>query len=393
MNFLVAKLQYSKDDISYSLHAEPTSFSLSGLQRVDLLATLGFSEEVCPFVASKKCLANWIPADFPLSEFAKSFPDAFSELESAETHLTRFGLLIPGRSPTGRSHGDGHTSPSSKELKEAEDENFHFVLSWIEGPNQKGWAFHYRPRHPPLSLEVKAAFEFLELPFFQNCPYFEFEECNWQFFPFRSDDRSFTGSNVQLVHDAFGQLASHFSPGIEALVKCHSLLASFGFSLLEVGQPVYDEAVDPSQGKEIELSTLDYEFDVAISFAGPQRPLAEQLAELIRMAGFTPFFDAFYPEQLWGKDLFEYFDEIYRKKARYCVIFISKEYKESMWTTHERKSAQARALEERGKEYILPVRIDDTELPGLLPTIGYLSIEEYPIKRIAEILVVKMQGS
>ena len=40
-----------------------------------------------------------------------------------------------------------------------------------------------------------------------------------------------------------------------------------------------------------------------------------------------------------------------------------------MWTTHERQSAQARALEEKGAEYILPIQVEQIELPGLRPTI------------------------
>ena len=45
-----------------------------------------------------------------------------------------------------------------------------------------------------------------------------------------------------------------------------------------------------------------------------------------------------------------FLDDIYRNKAHCCVIFISKEYGEKIWTSHERQSAQARALKEN-KEY------------------------------------------
>jgi hypothetical protein len=67
---------------------------------------------------------------------------------------------------------------------------------------------------------------------------------------------------------------------------------------------------------------------------------------------------------LWGKDLYEHLDYIYGRAARYCVLFISNDYAKKVWTTHERRSAQARALEEH-EEYILPARFDDTEVPAL----------------------------
>ena len=111
----------------------------------------------------------------------------------------------------------------------------------------------------------------------------------------------------------------------------------------------------------------------------------------MRDAGFEVFYDGFYPEQLWGKDLASFFDRIYRKDSRFCVMFVSHEYAERMWTTHERRSAQARAVQEKGQEYILPVRVDDTDLDGLPPTVGYISLNEYTVAQIAELLVKKLR--
>ncbi len=136
----------------------------------------------------------------------------------------------------------------------------------------------------------------------------------------------------------------------------------------------------------------DRQYDVSISFASPERPLAERLAQMLRDAGFEVFYDDFYPEQLWGQDLVELFDRVFRTGSRYCVIFISKEYLERLWTNHERRSAQARALAEVGKEYILPIQVDASELPGLSPTIGYLSLKKYSIQQIGTILLRKLFG-
>jgi hypothetical protein len=132
-------------------------------------------------------------------------------------------------------------------------------------------------------------------------------------------------------------------------------------------------------------------FDVAISFAGTEREHAQKLAELVSSAGFSVFYDEFHREFLWGKDLVITFDEIFRKRARYCVIFVSKTYKERVWTTHEIRSAQARALNEKGRDYILPIKVDDTELDGLLPTIGYLPLE-IGVDKISEILINKLRS-
>src|SRR6266542_199298 len=118
--------------------------------------------------------------------------------------------------------------------------------------------------------------------------------------------------------------------------------------------------------------------------------LAEQLATMLKEKEIAVFYDGFYPEHLWGKDLAVEFDNIYRKESRYCVLFVSPEYANRMWTIHERRSALARLLEDRGKEYILPIKVTDAELDGLSPTIGYLDLAVYPIPTIAEILLKKL---
>ena len=134
-----------------------------------------------------------------------------------------------------------------------------------------------------------------------------------------------------------------------------------------------------------------FEFDVAFSFAGTERALAENLAAATRNAGFKVFYDGFYPEQLWGKDLVEFFDYIYRKSSRFCVMLISREYRDRMWTTQERRSALARALEEKGNEYLLPIELEKVEIDGLRPTIGHIPLNEYGIDQISEILVKKLK--
>jgi TIR domain len=121
---------------------------------------------------------------------------------------------------------------------------------------------------------------------------------------------------------------------------------------------------------------------------GTERNEAEQLADILRGAGYAVFYDNYYPEHLWGKNLPVFFEEIFRKRARFCVMFVSKDYRDRKWTSLEARSAQARA--EKGNEYILPIRVDDTELEGLLPTVGYVPIAT-GIESIGDMLLKKLQ--
>ena len=114
-----------------------------------------------------------------------------------------------------------------------------------------------------------------------------------------------------------------------------------------------------------------FEFDVALSFAGEQRPYVEEVANFLGSKGLTVFYDHFYKSHLWGKDLSEYLHDVYSKKSKFCIMFISKEYIEKAWPSHERESALQRQVEVK-EEYILPVRFDDTVVPGLPSSISYI---------------------
>ena len=70
-------------------------------------------------------------------------------------------------------------------------------------------------------------------------------------------------------------------------------------------------------------------------------------------------------------------------------MFISDHYENKVWTNHERKSAQARAVMSN-IEYILPVRFDKTEIPGLLPTVGYINASEYSPIDLAKLIKEKI---
>ncbi len=130
-------------------------------------------------------------------------------------------------------------------------------------------------------------------------------------------------------------------------------------------------------------------YDVCLSFAGEQRDYVEEVAERLRERGVRVFYDKFEQATLWGKDLYEHLDWVYRKSARYCVLFASSEYATKMWTGHERRSAQARAVEEN-EEYILPTRFDDTEIPGLPPTVGYQDLRKVRPTQLAELIQEKL---
>ncbi len=135
---------------------------------------------------------------------------------------------------------------------------------------------------------------------------------------------------------------------------------------------------------------LTFEFDICFSFAGEDRTYVEKVASELKKSGVKIFYDLYEQTNLWGKDLYVHLDEVYRHKARFCVMFISQHYSQKLWTNHERRSAQARAFSEN-REYILPARFDDTEVPGLPPTVGYISLTDISPKEFAKLIKRKLE--
>lgn len=134
------------------------------------------------------------------------------------------------------------------------------------------------------------------------------------------------------------------------------------------------------------------DYDIALSFAGEDRNYVDRVANLLKERGVKVFYDLFEEADLWGKDLYVHLSEIYGKRARFTVMFISEAYANKLWTNHERRSAQARAFQE-AQEYILPARFDDTDIPGVLSTVGYVSLKGRSAEDLASLITKKLVSS
>ncbi|MBO1223641.1 MAG: GNAT family N-acetyltransferase [Candidatus Scalindua sediminis] len=146
----------------------------------------------------------------------------------------------------------------------------------------------------------------------------------------------------------------------------------------------FEQIVQPVTGEH------SIKYDFTLSFAGEDRAYADALAKILSMRGARLFYDKYEEADLLGKDLYQHLHFVYRDSAKFCVIFLSKDYERKLWTNHELKQAQARAFLQR-EEYILPIKIDDTEIPGINPTIGYVDIRSKTVEEIADLLMTKLK--
>jgi hypothetical protein len=208
---------------------------------------------------------------------------------------------------------------------------------------------------------VSGLFAYIGLKEYRECPEADFEPCHFRTLELFEPDNPFDG-NLEFAHQSFDAHATRFSQAVEGLLAANAAAERVGLTFLPMTKPAQRQRDDivrhiglptntklPRKNPTMAFDTaLPSSFDVAISFAGTERPVAEELAQKLREAGITVFYDDFYKEHLWGKNLTAFLDDIYGKKAKFCVVFISKEYKDRKWTSHELRSAQAKALEQKG---------------------------------------------
>ncbi|MDR2214307.1 MAG: toll/interleukin-1 receptor domain-containing protein [Nevskiaceae bacterium] len=143
-------------------------------------------------------------------------------------------------------------------------------------------------------------------------------------------------------------------------------------ALYSESSPVPEPATDAEDSVMTEPLFPEHKWDVAISYAGEDEAIVEPIARRLKLAGLRVFYARWDELQsyLWGKDLVVELPRIYGEEAAYCIVFVSEAYARSMWTRMELRNSLARALE--NDEYVKPIRLDDTKLPGLSPTVSYL---------------------
>ena len=89
---------------------------------------------------------------------------------------------------------------------------------------------------------------------------------------------------------------------------------------------------------QVNIRRIGYEYDVAVSFAGPDRPVAE-LKDTLEARGLEVFYDFDQQAALWGKDLRKELAKVYSQDAQFMVVCLSEHYPERDWPALRSRSA------------------------------------------------------
>jgi internalin A len=199
------------------------------------------------------------------------------------------------------------------------------------------------------------------------------------------------------------QIVEHYFPHLKTKVNVRELLNGietqeerFGKLAEKVRPRLKDSAdIDAFYHERKAANYFDSEetkkeiYDVALSFANEDNWYVLRVAQELKANEIKVFFYENEQANLWGENLFDELDDIYRNRSQYVVMFISKHYANKMWTNHERQSAFDRAIRER-KAYVLPARFDNTELKGLRSTIAFIDLENITPKDFAQLIIKKL---
>jgi len=131
------------------------------------------------------------------------------------------------------------------------------------------------------------------------------------------------------------------------------------------------------------------DFQIAVSCADEDREYVERVVIALCALDVLVFYDADHAVELWGLDLMTSFDDVYRHRSQFVIIFVSRHYVSKQWTRHELRSALARALDEK-EEYILPAHFDDSDLPGLPSTVRHVDCRKMTPEELARMIHQKI---
>lgn len=137
------------------------------------------------------------------------------------------------------------------------------------------------------------------------------------------------------------------------------------------------------------MTDHQFQYDVALSFAGENRDSARAIADFLTGRGVRVFYDELEQASLLGSDLALYFTSVFEVQSRFVVVIVSENYREKRWTQVEFHAILSRA-DTNDEAYLLPIRADDTILDGLRDTIGYLDLRTRTPAEIGAIICRKL---
>jgi hypothetical protein len=141
--------------------------------------------------------------------------------------------------------------------------------------------------------------------------------------------------------------------------------------------PLFPITMDPEK---------EFPIDVAISFAGEDRPVAETMARILNdKFHLNVFYDHDKRLKSLGKDLYDYLYKVYAECSRLCLVLFSRHYLQKVWPRHELKAIRDRIAKDN-EENVFLVGLDDCPLPPDFFSISGIKLSATSVDSLCEAL-------
>ncbi|MGW6930982.1 TIR domain-containing protein [Lentzea sp. NPDC054927] len=128
-------------------------------------------------------------------------------------------------------------------------------------------------------------------------------------------------------------------------------------------------------------------FHVAVSYSRTDQETVSGVVYALKARGIRVFHDRTEKTLTWGLALNERLSQIYREDACCCLMFLSRNYFVGDYTKVEFEAALIRRRSQ--PDYVLPVRLDGTDIPNAVRDVAYLELEGY--EATAELVLAKLR--
>ncbi|MEM9388679.1 MAG: TIR domain-containing protein [Pseudomonadota bacterium] len=139
-------------------------------------------------------------------------------------------------------------------------------------------------------------------------------------------------------------------------------------------------------------STSVRRFAVALSFPSEHRTVVADVAQglVAELGRDRVFYDEFYEAELARPNLDTYLQDIYRNDADLVVVFLCADYEHKQWCRLEWRAV--RDLITRRDDDVMPIRLDDCDVSGVLSLDGFLDARGRTASEISTSILVRLRA-
>ena len=158
-------------------------------------------------------------------------------------------------------------------------------------------------------------------------------------------------------------------------------------SHIPTNQPIISSLPKPE--KTVDNQTR--RFKIALSFPSERRNFVEKVATLLanRVGRNRVLYDKYYEAEFARPDLDTYLQHLYHAESELIAVFLCADYERKDWCGLEWR-AILDLIKQRQTSTVMPLRFDDTAIPGLFSIDGYVWIGGRSPQEIADLILQRM---